>query len=74
AKQFYLQPARHLGFLDREHISYVAVSGHSYSLGTGNLYVKPADISGLHTCPRLKPVLLVPGLRVYHVRPPRVHQ
>lgn len=74
AKQFYLAPARHLGFLDREHISYVAVSGHSYSLGTGNLYVKPADITGLRTCPRLKPVLLIPGLRVFYVRPPRVHQ
>ncbi len=73
AKQFYLAPARHLGFLDREHISYVAVSGQSYSLGTGNLYVRASDISGLHTCPRLRPVLLRPGLRVYRVRPPRVH-
>jgi hypothetical protein len=72
AKQFYRSPAQHLGFLDREHISYVIVSGHSYSLGTGNLYVKPSDITELATCPRLKPVLLMPGLRVYHVRPPPV--
>jgi hypothetical protein len=69
AKQFYLSPRRHAGFLDREHVSYVVVSGHSYSLGTGNLYVKPTEMRGLNACPRLKPVLLMPGLRVYHVRP-----
>lgn len=70
AHDFYRAPRRHLGFLTRNDVSYVVVSRpKSYSLGTGNTFVRPVSRSRLAHCPGLSRVVSRPDLVVYKVDP-----
>jgi hypothetical protein len=69
ARAFYNAPAAHLGFLDKEHISYVLVSKDgSYSLASNNIFASRVKLSALDACPRLRVVRSLDGLKVYRVR------
>jgi hypothetical protein len=69
ARAFYKAPAAHLGFLEKEHISYVLVSkGDSYSLASNNVFAKRVKLSALDASPRLRAVRSFDGLQVYRVR------
>jgi hypothetical protein len=69
AQAFFLDPAAHLAFLDKNHVSYVVVSDRdSYSLGTSNVFANPRPAL-LDKFRALEPVLTQPGLSVYRVEP-----
>jgi hypothetical protein len=71
AQAFFLSPRRHADFLDRNHVSYVVVTGRrAQALGTSNVFRSGVDQRGIRTSPRLEQVARARTVQVYRVLPP----
>lgn len=69
ARDFYGAPASHVGFLDRNHVSYVIVSRRrSYAMGTSHFFKIEVPRSSFDACPGLIRVRSTRDLTVYRVQ------